>query len=252
MKKHSLKEKMELAACLPPNDPFRQKIERRCAQLGGEVAQQWLGLLSENDQLRLRLHHGESPPDLERRLLSLPRRGLARPGRWLVAAGVLLSLLLGAYLLSAYSIYSRLQTLGLLAVDSHLNDRRVELHENDPEKLARGLDAQPVAMFAARPRPPRPRARLVGGRHCCLGLKPVIYTLWEGPEPISVFQFRRQDFGLPHFGPRTLSIAGPALEPDPVEVTFWLEGDTGYAVVTGAYGQSPMAVQFHAAARGPE
>lgn len=228
---------LELAASLPPDDPLRQEVEEACAAAGGGLARRWLDCLQESERLRLELHRVAVPDRLSERLRQVPEH--PRHRAWLLAAACLLlvfGVAGGVLLQGSVQMHKRLVSLGILAINTHINDRHVSVVEADPGRLSERLSSQvpyPVRI------PSRLQGmRLRGGRRATLGACPAVYTLWSGGHgDTSVIQIRLADFSLDRLAPQEVDVRSAAFDPHPCHVRMWSEGEMGFLLVTDAHPQ---------------
>ena len=91
------------SACLPEDDPQRQRVVREVLARGPAAEQQWLALLRDDERLRLALRRVDPPADLEQRLLAIPDQAPVPTAGWrrrlgLVAMGLAAAVVVGLVL----------------------------------------------------------------------------------------------------------------------------------------------------------
>lgn len=229
-------------ASLPREDPKRRAVEAEIALEGGWAEREWLGILREDEILRLELQRVPLPAGLEGRILALPEEMHAhnrpiRKFRVKAAAAVMILFLgglIGLNLLRQVKhrqdVAGYVTSLAHLALGNHLHDRHVSIEEGEPRILERKLAG--VIPFRVVIPDMGPGFQLVGGSKCSLGGRIVAYTLWRaGEQELSLYQFQPEEFSIPgdvkgtvvSVGDDTgLSVRG--------EVLVWAEAETGYAL----------------------
>lgn len=186
------------------------------------MARRWLDCLHESERLRLELHRVPVPDGLSERLLAA------------ACLLLLLGLAGGLLLQERAELHKRLVSIGILAINTHINDRRVSVQGSDPGDVARRLSPEvpyPVTL-------PRDVGglRLRGGRRASLGACPAVYTLWTGPRgDTSIIQIRVADFALGALPRQEVDVRSEAFDPHPCHVTIWSEGAMGYLLVTDTH-----------------
>ena len=247
----SFADRMEEASSLPAGDALRLEIERTVAGNGSPEATRWNDLLTEAQSIREALEDVSVPADLQRRLLTIPdsdpatdlisekdeKRPVSRLA-WVISAVVVIAA--GFLLLQPRKSNSRLETVALLAVNNHLNhadEQNLSVETADPDELASVLSRELPFEIAA----PRLNAefQLRGGRKCTLGAHPAALSLWKrGRDEYSVFQFRRNDFGIsPLPDARFVQLREPAAGGSGA-AWVWTRGNYGYVLVGSS--QSPL------------
>jgi len=240
----AFRKRMEETASLPPDDPLRFDFEREVAGNGTFDRRRWDELLDESRQLCEALADVPVPGGLQQRLLAIPDatapagrrpagdRPRSRPiwPAWVAAAAVLVAA--GVLLRWSPQRRSDLETVGLLAVNNHLNHREqqdLSVQTADAGELERALS--PTLPFPVLTPELDPRFRLRGGRKCTLGAHPAALSLWKcGEREYSVFQFRRTDFGLQELhAARFVRLREPAGAGGTAFV--WTRGPYGYVLV---------------------
>lgn len=228
------------AAALPSEDPVRQELEAEISRQGLWAEKEWLDLLSQDEHCRLALRKVPVPPDLEAKLLAIPEQGrvkritAVRKVKLMATIGTCaLALLLAAFFLSrsAWRQDSSLQTMALMAINEHLNDRHVDIKPKEGVLFESQFSGH--TSFRVRIPDLGPELQLLGGRHCTLGIHPVAYSLWTSKQgEYSLFQFKLADVEVsPISSPRQISPKTPVLAGSPCEVLFWSEGDSGFILV---------------------
>lgn len=80
--REEFRRRMAEAALLPPEHPVRLAVVARVAAADGEIEDEWMRLVQDDERLRVELARVRPPPDLHRRLLTIPaQQPHARPKR---------------------------------------------------------------------------------------------------------------------------------------------------------------------------
>lgn len=234
----SLLEEMYAAALLPPEHDTRHAVEARVIEMGEEAEARWLAILQEDEELRLSLHHIETPENLHARLLRIPEETPRRPVfarfRPLLATAAALVAVTGLVLLvgqdDAGPDRRALQAITLMAADDHANDRSLAIRTADRERLSSELLGT-LPFVASLPDLGSDFA-LAGGRASQWGGFPVAYSLWErSRETYSLIEFRAGDLHLPATMPR-MKVCCDQYANAPFDVVIWTEKGRGYALVS--------------------
>lgn len=247
----SFSDRMEEASSLPADDALRVEIERAVAGNGSSDAARWNDLLTEAQTIREALADVSVPTELHQRLLAIPEtlpvkiltaakddKRLVGPLAWIVSAVVVVAV--GILMLQPRQNDSRLETVALLAVNNHLNhvdDQHLHVETDDGSVFKSGLAGE-IPFEVVVPRLNRKLA-LLGGRKCTLGAHPAALSLWKsGGDEYSVFQFRRNDLGIPPMPDgRFVQLNDPAAG-GAGSAWVWTRGDFGFVLVGAS--KSPL------------
>ncbi len=181
------------------------------------------------------------PEGLRERLAQVPERCPVPPWRrrrlTVAAASILFLLGAAAWFLSrppAGSPSRDLRALAALVLEDHLEEPPLTVRTPDPAELRRRL-AGSLPFLVLTP-PLGQGWRLLGGRRCSLGGRPLAYSRWVGSGTWhSLFQFRPEDFDLPEgLAGWTVDLAPPAVAGPPCRVRVWTDGANGFALVSAA------------------
>ena len=198
--KAKLRRAMGEAAILPPKDQERRAIEAQIAKAGTWAEKEWLGILEEDEHLRLELMRVDPPAGLEERLLKIPN-SIGQPlypstFRWWAAAASVFLALGGLLLLYAWKdawkaprTDTQVVTLAALAIGNYMRNQTLTVETNDIDLLQKKLTHQvPFPVIVPEM---GSGCSLIGGRDCKLCKYPVAYSLWSMPQGKSaIFQLR--------------------------------------------------------------
>jgi len=232
----ALRRMMGEAAALPPDDEFRRQVEASVAAAGNWAEEEWLALLRFDEEMRLSLLQLPVPPQLEPELRTIAETGPHRrpwfswPAPARVAGIVLLVILVsaGAFLLQGRrATRGAIQELATLTMNEHSKPSPLGVetsNRGELERLLAGTVSFPVIVPELDG-----QFELVGGRRCTLGQKVVVYSHWSRSDRrYSLYQFRPDDFGIPHSMESTY-IPGRS----GCDVTVWTQQGCGFALVGG-------------------
>jgi len=237
--KAKLRRAMGEAAILPPEDQERRSIEAQIAKAGPWAEKEWLGILEEDEHLRLELMRVDPPAGLEERLLKIPNT-IGQPlypstFKWWAAAASVFLALVGLLLLYAWKAPrtdSQVVTLAALAIENHMRNQTLTVETNDIDLLQKKLTHQvPFPVIVPEM---GPGFSLIGGRNCKLCKYPAAYSLWSTPQGKSaLFQLRASDFGLPPNMKKDIRCYKNLVRPgDPCDTVIWTIDGRGYALLT--------------------
>ncbi len=233
--------RMEEASLLPPDHPDHVRLISTIAATGDLAKRRWLDLHRENEQFRLALPEVALPVGLEQRLLEIPSareqstRRFHLPFRRVAATAASLAIvgtIAVAVIWSRASPLARsVEHVALLVAADHSSRPQLTVEVSEPAQAVAML--QPQAPFTIRMAPPRGKAELIGARLCRFNEGPLVLTRWRanGLE-ISIYQFRRADFGLPANLPEREMI--PTLSDGKRSgccVRLWTDDQYAYAIV---------------------
>jgi hypothetical protein len=234
-------QRMEEVAFLPSDDPMRLELEKDLSQQGQGLKERWLEILSETEDLRLKVIDVQTPGHLQQRLLNDLEGHRSTPSSsssatflkwWPVAAALILGIFIGSFWNQTSNHNGdTLQQVVLLAADDHINDRRLVVTTSDLDQFERELDVVgrlPVALPT-----PAPGFQLQGGRHCYWGEEKVVYSLWKknGME-YSLIQFDPVGMDLPqNQTPQFTCCDEGFVDQLPMDLMVWVEHGRGYALV---------------------
>jgi hypothetical protein len=233
-----LRRRMEEVAALPHEAPDRQAVLRLVSQIEGTLEQEWLDLIREDERLRLGLARVNAPPELEQRLLAIPRqsrprsRWLISRSRWLSAAAaiVVVVLAVGAVVVTrSHRLERTLDDIATLTMASHDSQPQLTVTSSDWDAVKATVNG---ALYFPVDRPTLdPSFKLIGGRVIKLAGASMMYTRWErGGKIYSLYQFCGKDFGL--HAPLPRQVIDRKLTPKTrCNVTVWTEGHCDYAFV---------------------
>jgi len=238
---------LEEAAIREEDDPRRRALLDELEREGSDRRRRmWCEILSENEDLRLRLRHVEAPVDLAGRVRSIrrghrpsaPGRRVSRTGvgvavAVLLVAGAVLSALLGPSLgVDGDSRRRALRELALLATLDNAGRPELTVSASRLGDLASGLGER--SPFPLRIQRPARETRLLGGRVCTFDERPLLYTRWarEGGGTLGVYQVDRRQFGLGAGIPETRVEIGRRGSPEAhCRVRLWTEERFGFIIV---------------------
>lgn len=238
----ALRQAMEKAAALPPEDPRRQEVLERVEAAGEWAREEWAELVSEAERLRLALRDVPAPEGLPQRLKAIPAQTQATPPRaWgrryrtaavlaaaclLLAAGLLVNLRSQPPALEQTKLH-----LARLAVEDHAERPELSISSGEPEQVAHQL--QPHVAFAVNVPPIDHALSLVGGRICSFEERPIAHTRWRyDGETHSLYQLAAADFDLPEqFMPIRIEVPAVPGQSQAYDVLIWSAGECAYVMV---------------------
>ncbi|MCP4549825.1 MAG: hypothetical protein GY835_25500 [bacterium] len=235
----SLRRQMGEASALPPDDPLRREVENRITGDDAWAEPEWLAQLQEAEGLRLELARTAPSERLTQRLLAIPDENRVRivpvPGRtWLAAAAILIFLFAvwqGWRIDRQHRLHGRVETLAMLALDDHLNDRLLTDATVDHVELCDALGEQ-LGFEVQMPIVDR-GFTLRGGRTDKWGGTRIAFSLWEkGGQIFTLSQFRTTDYDLPaHLSRELFCCPEPGIDSIPTDIIVWATDEAGYVLV---------------------
>ena len=246
--------RMNEAASLDADDPFRQAVVQEVLACGPQAERQWLALVRENEALCLAMRRIDPSPQLREALLRIPgeqtgkigrssggrqARGMGRFGsvrRWHIglAAVVLIGVIawVGSWAGGAGSESQRRSRFAAELVSGQLNRLPLAVRSSDTLYVEQTLDGH--LPFPMQIPPMAEGFELVGGARGVIDGKPVVCTRWvsQGRE-YSLYQFCPVQFDLPRPIRRQYVTADAAAVRDQREarVLMWTDEHCGYALV---------------------
>ena len=232
---------LEETAILPEDDPRRLELERVLDDGSDSLREEWFAILSENEDLRLRLRGVEVPSGLVARVRSVREgnRPVLRHRSILPVASIFAAVMLLAAIISFVIVLrgsagpadSAIRELAMLAVMDHAARPVLSIETEDLDTLAVAIHSDtPFNLLLSSP---EPGAVLMGGRVCKFGERPLVYTCWRvGGEDVALYQVRRSEFGLSAgLQPRNIDIPKHGSAVSRCRVRVWTDAEFAYVVV---------------------
>jgi|GEM_PF-4118114 len=197
----------------PPNDPTRQILLARLADMEEKHREHWLGVLRETDQIHAAISQVPVPDNLADRLLIIPDKATARP-RFLrpafigtLAAACLLAVI-GSYFLSIVTApkpprplppmqEAMAMRIATTAVAQYSSEAEVQVSSTDTGKLQSELAAHSMP-FPVLVLHPRMAMDLAGGGVCDFQGSAAVYTRWKADGlTYTVYEIDQKSLGTP-------------------------------------------------------
>ncbi|MBI4243162.1 MAG: hypothetical protein HY606_03640 [Planctomycetes bacterium] len=236
--KDKLRTAMKEVITLPSDDPLRLEVESQISQAGEWAEKEWLDLLIIDEKMKLALQKVEVPADIREKLLLIPEESPRRftlhlrPGFLAGMSAIVLLIVAIIFFYNKHVKSNQVQSLIVLAINDHINNRNIEIFSGDIDGLKSELKNQ-VDFDVILPKF-QPDLSVVGGRLCKMVTYPLVYTLWKDrSREYSLFQFKLSDLGIDPFNePRFITPSdGGALHKSPCEVLWWTDESYGFILV---------------------